>query len=105
RFGKPLGGGSTIVSVKVVVCGVVSGVVSGVVFGVVLVVFEIVSRIGPRTPECTISNRSVEDEILLLNNNAENFESLQPLQSDISWVSSCPNALVDAKNHKREPET
>ncbi|GJR19511.1 hypothetical protein Tco_0968038 [Tanacetum coccineum] len=53
---------------------------------------------GPRTSECTISNGAVEDEILLLNGNAENFASLQPLQSEISRESSFPSDPINAKN-------
>ncbi|GKC61182.1 hypothetical protein Tco_1088780 [Tanacetum coccineum] len=56
------------------------------------------TREGPRTSECTISNGAVEDEILLLNGNAENFASLQPLQSEISRESSFPSGPINAKN-------
>ena len=63
------------------------------------------TREGPHTSKCTRSKRAREDEILLLRGNAENYVSLQPLQSEISWLPKIPKTLVDAKNFKRDAET
>ena len=60
---------------------------------------------GPYTSECTRSNRSTKRVTLLLNGREENFASVQPQLSEISWLSKRPKTPLEAKNYKQEVDT